>query len=590
MTGKFVTRSLRTAVSSRKPYFAHLAITHRCNLKCRFCHVTETRFAELDTESTKRMIDVLDRMGVAVISISGGGEPLLREDFDQIINHAAARGLYVKLTSNGTMPRAKYERLLRSGVEEIGISLDGVRGHDLPFSHVGSPILETLRYLHDNLPRGKKLTINVTISEDNRGQTQEILNYCATHYPRARVWLNPVITGEGALRTSGTVKTEPDYLRTCHSPTLLSANFYNDAADQYYRDDSFNWGCLAGDQLFDIKPNGDFWLCQDQPSPVPLNVLDPEFDQKRKQLDKSARRNCAGCVYSCYYVVQNSFRPRNWPDVAKLWWDANTEPGGAERHIAGRFGWLAGLASLIMPRLAQRVAMALTMFLLLFLAQGGGLRAASPALSPETVLDRMERAGRWQHDKLDRWTSIRVYSAANNTVKKSARAKIQIDFFAPGHKTYRVLEQWGSPLVLKHAIIPVVEAECKSAEPAVRALADIQRANYDFHWIGFDSQENAYVFEAAPRARGRYQFRGRIWVDAASFGIARVKGSPAVSPSFWVKRTEFAHEYRRFGPFWLPVSHNSRARLRIFGLSTLEIDYQEYQRLPHDTPLLRQAA
>lgn len=118
MTGKFVRRTFRTAVSSSRPYFAHLAITHRCNLKCRFCHVTQTRFAELDTESTKRMIDVLDRMGVAVISISGGGEPLLRDDFDQIVNYAASKGLYVKLTSNGTMPRARYERLLKSGVEE----------------------------------------------------------------------------------------------------------------------------------------------------------------------------------------------------------------------------------------------------------------------------------------------------------------------------------------------------------------------------------------------------------------------------------------------------------------------------------------
>lgn len=588
MTGKFVRRTFRTAVSSSRPYFAHLAITHRCNLKCRFCHVTQTRFAELDTESTKRMIDVLDRMGVAVISISGGGEPLLRDDFDQIVNYAASKGLYVKLTSNGTMPRERYERLLKSGVEEIGISLDGVRGNDLPFSHVGSPILSTLCYLHDNLPRGKKLTINVTVSESNRAQVQEILNHCARYYPRARVWLNPVITGEGALRTSGAVKTEPDYLRTCHSPTLLSANFYNNAADRYYRDDEFHWDCLAGDQLFDVKPNGDFWLCQDQPSPVPLNVLDPEFDEKRKRLDKSARRDCSGCVYSCYYVVQNSFRPRYWPDVAKLWWDANTEPGGVERRIAGRFGWLAGLVSLMMPRLAQKVATAIAMLALLFFSQGGGLQAASPYLPPDTVLDRMEEANRWQHDNLDRWTSIRVYSAANNGLNKSATAKIQIDYVAPGRKTYRVLEQSGSPLVLKHAIIPVVKAECQSAAPRIRALTDIQRTNYDFRWIGFDSVANAYVFEATPRARSRYQFRGRIWVDAASFHIARVRGTPAVSPSFWVKHTEFTHEYRSFGPFWLPVSHHSQGELRIFGLSTLEIDYREYH--SNDTALLQPAA
>ena len=378
MTGKFIGRTVRNVILPKQPYFAHLAITHRCNLRCRFCHVTQTRFAELDTASTKRVIDVLDRMGVAVISISGGGEPLLRHDFDEIINYAASKGLYVKLTSNGTMPRVKYERLLKSGVEEIGISLDGVRGSDLPFSHAGAPILSTLRYLNDNLPPGKKLTINVTVSESTRDQVQEILDYCAAHYPRARVWLNPVVVGEGALRTSRVIKSKPDYLRDCHSPTLLSAEFYADAADQQYRQEKFDWGCLAGDQFFDVKPNGEFWFCQDKPSPVKLTVLDPDFAEKRKCLNKNGRRDCSGCIYSCYYVVQNSFCPRNWRDVALLWWGTRTEPGSVERRAAERFGWLAGLFSLMFPSVAQRAVATLVSLVLLILPFASGLCAANP--------------------------------------------------------------------------------------------------------------------------------------------------------------------------------------------------------------------
>ncbi len=72
MTGTFLKRTLRTVVAPGRPYFAHLAITHRCNLRCRFCHVTDSPFKELDTEPTKHVIDALDRMGIAVISISGG--------------------------------------------------------------------------------------------------------------------------------------------------------------------------------------------------------------------------------------------------------------------------------------------------------------------------------------------------------------------------------------------------------------------------------------------------------------------------------------------------------------------------------------
>lgn len=579
MTGKFIRRTLRNVIFPKQPYFAHLAITHRCNLKCRFCHVTETRFAELDTERTKRVIDVLNRMGVAVISISGGGEPLLRDDFDEIINYAASKGLYVKLTSNATMPRAKYERLLKSGLEEIGISLDGVRGTDLPFSHVGAPILSTLRYLNDNLPPGKKLTINVTVSESNRDEVQEILDYCAEHYPRARVWLNPVVVGEGALRTSKVVKTTPGYLRDCHSPTLLSAEFYADAADQQYRQEKFDWGCLAGEQFFDVKPNGDFWFCQDKPSPVKLNVLEPDFAEKRNYLNKDARRDCSGCVYSCYYVVQNSFHPRNWRDVALLWWNTRTEPDSVERRAADQFGWLAGLFSVMFPRVVQRAAAVLVSLALLLLPLAFARRAATPApeLSPSVVLDRMEETGQWQQTSLQNWTSVRVYNAGNSRLHKWANVKIQLEYVAPGQKTYCILEHSGSPLIAERVIYPIIEAERQSAVPQTRTLTDINRKNYAFRLIEFDAAENAYVFGAVPHFPQRYQFRGRIWVDAETFGIKRVRGAPAVSPSFWVRRTEFTHEYANFSGFWLPVQHRSHADLRLFGCSTLEIDYGEYR-------------
>ena len=577
MTGKFIRRTIRNVVLPNRPYFAHLALTHRCNLKCRFCHVTETRFQELDTNAMCRAIDVLDRMGVAVLSISGGGEPLLRDDFDRIVDYASERGLYVKLTSNGTMPRAKYERLLKSRVDEIGISLDGVVGHDLPFSHVGAPILSTLSYLNDHLPAGKKLTVNVTVSQANRDQVQGILDYCAVHFPRARVWLNPVVVGEGALRTDAPIRTKPDYLRECKGLTQLSAGFYTEGAEQQYARERFNWGCLAGDQFFDVKPNGDFWLCQDQPSPAPLNVLDPDFVEERKRLNKLARRRCSGCVYSCYYMVQQSFRPKNWKDVGLLWWQSVTAPGSLQRRFGDRFGWVAGLWSFLMPRLAMRLSQSLLPVLVLALALGGMTHAQTPptALPAATVLDRMEEFGRWQKAQLESWTSTRVYTAENKRLHKWAQVKAQVDYVAPGKKSYAVLEHSGTGLIVDRVIRPILEAECESV--LNRAQSDINRTNYEFTFVEFDAAQNAYVFEASPHSPQRFLFRGRIWVDASTFGVRRVLGTPASRPSFWVKRTEFSHEYEDFGGFWLPVRHRSTAQLRLFGTSTLEIDYRLYR-------------
>jgi MoaA/NifB/PqqE/SkfB family radical SAM enzyme len=355
MSAKFALRTLRNIAFRDHPYFAHLALTHRCNLRCRYCHIQEERFEELDTEDMKRVIDVLDRMGVGVLSVSGGGEPLLRADFAVILNYAASRGLYTKITSNGTMPLYKYDELLRSRVDEIGISLDGVEGNDLPFSHTGPRILETISHLNNHLPPWKKLTLNITVSLANRDKVDGIVAYCTREYPRARIWLNPVVTGDGKLRNGFDARVKPDYLNQCQSPTLLKAAFYTAGAFEQYYAQKFEWSCRAGRMFFDVKPNGDLWLCQDKPARSPLNVLDPDFMMRFKTLDVANRRECSGCTYSCYFLTQKGFEPKNWRDMAVLWWTSATDPGAPCRRVAEERGWVAGLCSFVSSRLTAAI-------------------------------------------------------------------------------------------------------------------------------------------------------------------------------------------------------------------------------------------
>jgi len=291
----------------------------------------------------KRVIDVLDRMGIAVLSICGGGEPLLRKDVAAIINYAAEKGLYTKITSNGTLPLDRYRELLQAKATEIAISLDGIEGDDLPYSHISPKILRTIRFLNDNLPEKQRLILNVTISDKNCDQVSAIVDYCTREFPNARLWLNPVVTGEGKLRTDCVNEVDPTYLRRLDSPNLVKADFFARGSEEYFRNGKLDWGCLAGTFSFDIKPNGDFWICQDIPSQPLLNILDPDFLEKHRRADFSYRRECSGCTYSCYLVTQKLFEPRNWPALGKIWWQMTTAPNERCREIAGKYGWLAGL-------------------------------------------------------------------------------------------------------------------------------------------------------------------------------------------------------------------------------------------------------
>ena len=105
--------------------------------------------------------------------------------------------------------------------------------------------------------------------------------------------------------------------------------------------------------FFAVEANGDFWICKAQPSRVPLNVMEADFRKKLRETDFSYRRECGGCSYPGYVVTQKGFEPRNWADIAVLWWFANTRPGDRCREVAVRYGWLAGLLSYSTARIVN---------------------------------------------------------------------------------------------------------------------------------------------------------------------------------------------------------------------------------------------
>ena len=59
--------------------------------------------------------------------------------------------------------------------------------------------------------------------------------------------------------------------------------------------------------------------------------------------------------------------------------------------------------------------------------------------------------------------------------------------------------------------------------------------------------------------------------------------NPAKNPSFWTKTVHFVHTYEKSGEFWFPVATESVTEARLFGATSLTIQYFEYQPIlvPH---------
>lgn len=108
--------------------------TRRCNLHCIHCYTdSHDRLYpnELATADALEMVNDLAAFGSPVLLISGG-EPLRRDDVEEVAAHAVERGMRVVFSTNGTLiTPERAQRLAAIGVSYVGVSIDGVEAtHD----------------------------------------------------------------------------------------------------------------------------------------------------------------------------------------------------------------------------------------------------------------------------------------------------------------------------------------------------------------------------------------------------------------------------------------------------------------------------
>lgn len=102
-------------------------LTYACNLACIHCLSSSGRRdpGELTTDEVLGLVDQLAAMQVFYVNI-GGGEPMIRPDFYDLIDYATGSGVGVKFSTNGSrIDAAGARRLAAMDYTDIQISIDG---------------------------------------------------------------------------------------------------------------------------------------------------------------------------------------------------------------------------------------------------------------------------------------------------------------------------------------------------------------------------------------------------------------------------------------------------------------------------------
>ena len=110
-----------------------LELTARCNYACPFCYGVwherpELGGPELDTAEWGNILEECARRGVRSVQFTGG-EPLLREDLDELADRALAAGLEVSVYTNaGLLTEERLLAFKRRGIH-LSTSLQGLASH-----------------------------------------------------------------------------------------------------------------------------------------------------------------------------------------------------------------------------------------------------------------------------------------------------------------------------------------------------------------------------------------------------------------------------------------------------------------------------
>lgn len=213
------------------------------------------------------------------------------------------------------------------------------------------------------------------------------------------------------------------------------------------------------------------------------------------------------------------------------------------------------------------------------LAGQTGPSSANPVPDLQSILAGMARHNQARGGSLHTYSVDRIYKVENKRINKSAEVTATMIFVAPGEKLFEIHSASGTGFMRKGVINRIIETEQKNALPDQQPKSAISPDNYDFEWVGTEMLEGRkkYVLHAKPRRKDLLLFDAKIWVDAEDFAVTRIEGRPAKNPSFWTRKVDFTHEYEKFGPYWMPVRNSSATQVFIFGRTTTEIVYSNYQ-------------
>lgn len=203
---------------------------------------------------------------------------------------------------------------------------------------------------------------------------------------------------------------------------------------------------------------------------------------------------------------------------------------------------------------------------------------AQATVPVDQIVARVQQHETEQSKELRHYEAIRHYQVQYKGLGVSLAGKmdVEINFDNGSGKRFRILSQSGSKLLCNKVLKRAVESEEEASKD--KGLTALNSKNYRFQLAGTEqvAGRRTYILQVDPLQKGKFLYRGRVWVDAADYAVVKIEAEPAKNPSFWISSTEIESINSDTDGVWLPEKNRSESKMRIGGTAVLTIDYGTY--------------
>jgi radical SAM protein with 4Fe4S-binding SPASM domain len=318
------------------PILGEIAVTYRCNNACVFCYagcgtplagcgpggpsspggrtpraVTGAEDREMTLAEIERIIQIFKHEARIPFFSFTGGEPLLREDLEQMIRFARNAGLQVNLITNALIASpARARSLFKAGLRTAQVSVESPNEetHDLLTARPGS-FRRTIDGLKALQRAGISVQTNSTVTAVNAPDAPRMPGFLKS-LGVSRFAMNLYLPPEDSEYTEqlflpyARAGAVVDSVRSAARAEGLTFSWYSPLPHCHYNTIARGLGnksCAAMDGLLSVSPSGDVLPCSSYPETMGNLLAEPFrdiwFSPKAAHFKNKryAPAECTGC-------------------------------------------------------------------------------------------------------------------------------------------------------------------------------------------------------------------------------------------------------------------------------------------------------